>query len=516
MKVVVVFLSLLGICYGSSKQWQRDVNFDNPNNWNTGKAPCATNKIIFPETVKGVLLQTNMTSVKEVVLPKDGVLLMPSNMTLNFSDSPASDPECDGGDITFTRTNDESWFDPDNWLDSDSLITVESERVPCTYDSVIFPQDKVFNVKLDSSITVGTMTFSGKDYSTSRFSSFLASETGKMQFSITSGASVTIKGNSCPITSGCPCGNDNEVLLPKICNLYSCLAVSCRNAVTPVGGCCPLCGAILTMEYTTNFNLANFKKKIHDDFGVRDNPADNPTGGRRRREVDTGMVDTYTSKTSKDQIQLVLTDRAAGSSSGQTAIDMAQKIVTAMQNDPGAFGITSVDMKSSQKGTGTQTGGLSGGGVVGIVIAVLVVVIVIITVIFLLRRYQYTPFFSKDQPLHADMEIAADIPVGFMETIPGQPAAMYMQSFDNPVYNTPSAEDNLYDDPTKVATMDLTEVDSNDLKKETKKGKGLPPETLTASFDNPNYASVMETGIDDVTSEGGARAEDLSKMESES
>ena len=47
-------------------------------------------------------------------------------------------------------------------------------------------------------------------------------------------------------------------------------------------------------------------------------------------------------------------------------------------------------------------------------------------------------FFSKDQPLHADMEVASDIPVGFMEDIPGQPAAMYMQSFDNPVYNTPA------------------------------------------------------------------------------
>ena len=49
-------------------------------------------------------------------------------------------------------------------------------------------------------------------------------------------------------------------------------------------------------------------------------------------------------------------------------------------------------------------------------------------------------FFFKDSPLHADMEVAPDIPGAFMEDLPGAPPALYMQSFDNPVYTVPSAQ----------------------------------------------------------------------------
>ena len=51
-----------------------------------------------------------------------------------------------------------------------------------------------------------------QDYDTGLFSSFLASEAGRLQFS-TSRDSVTIQGSSCPVTSGCVCGNDDEILV---------------------------------------------------------------------------------------------------------------------------------------------------------------------------------------------------------------------------------------------------------------------------------------------------------------
>ena len=50
-------------------------------------------------------------------------------------------------------------------------------------------------------------------------------------------------------------------------------------------------------------------------------------------------MDTYTSKTSKGQIQLVLTDKEPGSSSGQKAIGLAQQIMTDMQNGEHLAGI---------------------------------------------------------------------------------------------------------------------------------------------------------------------------------
>ena len=44
-----------------------------------------------------VLLQTNISSVKELVLPTSGQILLPSDMVLSFADQNVASPDCDGG-----------------------------------------------------------------------------------------------------------------------------------------------------------------------------------------------------------------------------------------------------------------------------------------------------------------------------------------------------------------------------------------------------------------------------------
>ena len=74
----------------------------------------------------------------------------------NFFDPPSS------VDANFIRTDAESWFDPNNWQDDDGQVTVETERVPCRYDSVVFPRERLFNVELQHDVTIGGMNFAGK------------------------------------------------------------------------------------------------------------------------------------------------------------------------------------------------------------------------------------------------------------------------------------------------------------------------------------------------------------------
>ncbi len=500
MKTLLILFSFLGVCSCSSKQWIPDVNFNNPQNWDGGKLPCANNRIIFPDTVNAVLLQTSISSVKEIILPNNGQLVMLNNMNLSFSDTP-SDADCNSEDINFIRTDSENWFDPDNWQDLDALVTVETERVPCQFDKVLFPEGKLFKVNMGASVTIGEMSFSGKDYSTSEFSYFISND-GSPQLSLSTGASVTIKDMACPQFSGCPCGNDDPDTLKRICDQYNCLPTSCADAVTPVGGCCALCGAILIMEFShESFNMADFNKRIHDDYHIHNTP-NIANNRRKRRELDTGEVDTYISKTSTGYIQLVLTDKESGSSSGQKAITMGKQIMTDIQNDPGSFGLMNVVMQSSKEGTGAQ-GSVTGGAVAGIIIAVVIAVIVISTFGFIFVRRRST-FFSKDMPLNADVDMSPGIPAGFMEDIPGQPPAIHMQSFDNPVYNTPTMQENLYSDPTRILT-DIASGDSGDLNKsgkKSKKGKGLPPSVENLDqhddingFDNPTYAVMKDSGL---------------------
>ncbi|XP_070577344.1 protein amnionless-like [Ptychodera flava] len=231
--------------------------------------------------------------MREIVLPMDGVVTMQSDMVLSFSDA-NEDPSCPGEDVEFIRSNAKDWFDPDNWKDSESAPLLETERVPCSYDDVVFPRDSRYYVQLDMDTSVTSMIFAGQSYSTDEFKTFLSSVDGRRQFTFGSlgrAPSVTIRG--CLDITGCPCGNDGQIK-NRICQNTQCYEPICKSAIIPVDGCCQMCGCALTMLYDKDkFNLEQFKNTINGNYGNKDS----------YREVKMS-----TSKTSEDKIQFVATD----------------------------------------------------------------------------------------------------------------------------------------------------------------------------------------------------------------
>ncbi|KAJ8045694.1 Protein amnionless [Holothuria leucospilota] len=406
-------------------RWNKNVNFDNKDNWDLGRAPCASDKVIIPEESTSVFLQMNGT-LKELILPMEGEIIL--------------------ANISFSRDNPEYWLNPLNW-DTDGSIPVESDQVPCEYDDVVFPNDSQFYVGLNEIVYASTMTIGGQLFSTSsQASAFLSSPSGQSQFEVTNRAYISLSGVPCGDTTGCQCGNNDEETLQKICGYVdSCPQIACENPVKPIGSCCSICGGYLTMDYDARFfSFEDTKEKLASDYNL-DSGQTTDSGNKVKRQSDNPTVTMYMSKTEPGKVQVVLTDNVPGAENGKQASMMAQQINADIENDPAAFGLTSAEVTYSGDTAKLSGDGISGGATAGIVIVLVIAIILVVSIIFIMVRRQ--PFmFSKDEPLDADIEMPS-MEKKYMEELPSP--EVLTAGFDNPMYDKPIQE-NLYADPTKT------------------------------------------------------------------
>jgi len=74
-------------------------------------------------------------------------------------------------EITFNASHPADWFDPENWCPTDTeqgpcrtIALLDSERIPCVTDDVVFPKGSSYYVNLGSNynIQMNTLKVSGK------------------------------------------------------------------------------------------------------------------------------------------------------------------------------------------------------------------------------------------------------------------------------------------------------------------------------------------------------------------
>ncbi|XP_002737155.1 protein amnionless-like [Saccoglossus kowalevskii] len=444
-KLVIFTFLAFRYCRSESdtKQWIPNTNYDNPNNWNVGRLPCHNDHIIWTEDVS-VFLQTN-TTMRELTLPLNGVITLADNTVLSLSDQDV-DPECEGTDVEFLRSGTKDWLDPDNWLSSQESILVETEKVPCTFDSVIFPENNKYLVWLDNDITVGKITFDGQAYVNGK--SFRDDMMSSDQLRSNSPRNLNILNTECADPSGCACRRNDTQLSQYICSKVNCYEPLCQEGFAPVGGCCQMCGCTLSLQYDHNkFNLNNFKSVLQNNFKVK-----------------YSDVRFSTSKTNEGRIQVVATDM----NDGKMAISWCNEVKADILINLDEFGVIGVTLQSSGESLPQFTADkpIQSGVIAGIVISILILLALVVVVAFLCRHR----ITSKGQYPHSGLEF------GNAEFInhPTDPTAE-LKGFDNPMYDTP---------PNK------------------------PVEEAGTKF-NPIYTSVGVLDEDDVTMLGFANPVDI-------
>jgi len=154
--VLLFLLTLFSPATGKRMRWIPNVDLNNPDNWEPKGAPCRNDHVRFPAKAPPVYVQTNQTLL-ELVLPNDGEIILADDSTLTFPETP--DSSCVGRNILFTGVTPKSWFDPINWcVTSDSSVDcltsqpdlLDTERIPCLSDDVVFAPGTSFFVDLES------------------------------------------------------------------------------------------------------------------------------------------------------------------------------------------------------------------------------------------------------------------------------------------------------------------------------------------------------------------------------
>ncbi|XP_028310944.1 protein amnionless [Gouania willdenowi] len=424
---VLLLFCFFGTAGALYKQWIPDTNYENKSNWDKGEVPCGSDTVQFAAQRKISVFVKNAHAVKEMRLPIDGEFILV--IGAGFYVDNGQESGCGQGVTAhFTDSQPVQWFNPALWQTASTLsdlqfekflFSVHEESIPCAYDDVVFKKDTSFRVDTSSSqpiIPVRTVFLLGKTYEIgSEFSQYLSSRTGRLQFQ---GSSVVTVGNpGCGDPSGCVCGN--SVNHQDICSTVTCGSLSCKKPLLPLGHCCGICGAILTIQFASNFNLQNYRERINHLFLILP----------QYKSIQLGMSKVQRSQrllgilpfgTSPD-IQVVILDGGKG----KLAEDLAWDIINDARVHGSNLGITEAEFQASSGSNSSQSSGTAG-MVVGVVFGVLLVLtLIVILVVLVQRRVLRMP------PMPSLIIFRSNHDIGDL----GGPLD---HGFDNPIFDKPS------------------------------------------------------------------------------
>ncbi|KAM4598571.1 protein amnionless [Polymixia lowei] len=387
---VFLLLCLVGATNALYKQWIPDTNYENKTNWDKGVVPCGNDKVQFSAQRKVSVYVETTHSVQEMRLPVDGEFIL--NSGAGFYIGGGQEPGCGAGANTqFKDSESLQWFNPALWQAAATLdglqkgrllFAVHEESVPCRYDDVIFKARSSFRVDTTSNepnVPVKSVSVLGTTFSsTSKFSRYLSSRSGRLQFHGSS--AVNVGGPGCGDPSGCDCGNSAN--RDRICGSVTCPSLTCKEPLRPVGHCCDVCGAIVTIRYTAGFNLQTYRQRLQLTF------LDQPS----YKSVQLGMSKVFKSQRfmgivpfgSSPEIQIVILD--GDTQSGMVAEALAKDILKDARSQGSSLGIADAEYQASSGSSIDNEPGVNAGVVVGAVFGVLILVTLIGLVAVLVRK----------------------------------------------------------------------------------------------------------------------------------
>ncbi|XP_053331570.1 protein amnionless [Spea bombifrons] len=424
----LLLLFLLPFSDAVYKQWLPNTNFENASNWNEQRIPCSQDKVIFESSKKVSVYVQSAHSLSELNMPWDGEFILASGA--GFSASAKEDPACGiGSDIYFHDTDQYQWFDPTLWqsalafdnLESGKLLfSVDVERVPCHHDDVIFSPETSFRVNskaTGSTTRLRSISVLGKRFtSDEEFSQHLQSNTGKLQFPGHPPLQITNTG--CQDKTGCECGNTG--MLQEICSALlrhtenRCPETTCEKPLNPAGHCCGICGAIITLEHTSDFTLDDYRNRLIHTFLSLEQYSGVKLAISKVLKPQKVLLKNPSDHT---EIQIVIVENKESN-----AADLANDIMDDIKKNGRLFGILKGTLITS---TGSITGGQVqnlAGTVSGIVIGVLAICLSLLGVLYFLykRGTVRLPFFPQPFQNEPELETESDSARG---------------GFENPIYH---------------------------------------------------------------------------------
>ncbi|NXT34579.1 AMNLS protein, partial [Pelecanoides urinatrix] len=436
--VTLVSLFLPAAAAAVYKQWIPNTNFETTSNWDKGRVPCASDIIHFEKNKVVSIFVRSPHALTDMYLPLNGELVLASGAGFTAFDG-SWDAGCDSGaTVRFADAEHHAWFDPTLWQavspsgelePGRRIFSVDEERVPCRYDDVIFQPETSFRVNVDSSrqvIHLRSISLMGQELSSPEaWAGYLRGPSAALQFHGNSTLQVT--GTGCPDKSGCACGNAPDG--HRICTALlgalgrQCPAPACRSPLQPLGHCCGVCGATISLDFTPDFDLQKYQDRLVQALLSQPKYA-----GVRMAISKVHKAQTFLGvipRSSTPHIQIVLIDDEAGAQTGTAAEQMAADIMEDIAQHGQAFGISSGKMEVA---TGSTFSGQAGSHTLsritaGTVSGLLFGLLLLGGVFFLYRKGKLRlPALRLPRPWDRAEDLVSPVPASD-------------KGFDNPMFN---------------------------------------------------------------------------------
>ncbi|KAM6255997.1 protein amnionless isoform 2-T2 [Spheniscus humboldti] len=343
-------LQLLAAATAVYKQWIPNTNFETGSNWDKGRVPCASDVVHFEKNKVVSVFVRSPHALTDMYLPLNGELVLASGAGFTAFDG-SWDPGCDSGaTVRFADMEHHAWFDPMLWQavspgrelePGGRIFSVDEERVPCHYDDVIFQPETSFR-ELSSP---------------EAWASYLRGPSAPLQFH--GNGTLQVTGTSCPDKSGCACGNTPDG--HRICTALlgasgrQCPVPACRSPLQPLGHCCRVCGATISLDFTPDFDLQKYRDGLVQALLSQPKYASVRMAISKVHKARTflGVIP----RSSTPLIQIVLIDDEVGAQTGTAAEQMAADIMEDIAQHGEALGISSGEMEVA---TGSTFSGQAG------------------------------------------------------------------------------------------------------------------------------------------------------------
>nr|XP_056706662.1 protein amnionless [Euleptes europaea] len=437
------FLHLLGPSGAVYKQWIPNTNFENASNWDQGRVPCTNDVVVFGSSEVVSVFVQSPHSLTDMYLPLNGEFIMAPGAGFAAFDG-NYEPGCEtASEIKFASSGSYQWYDPTLWHAAVSLedlergkymFSVDEEHVPCQYDDVLFQPETSFRVNIESSeqmIRLRSISLMGQKFTDDdTLAEYLQSRSAKLQFH--GQGALGLSNARCPDKSGCECGNAADH--HRICAALlensedQCPVPTCKNPLKPVGHCCEICGAIISLEYSTGFDIEQYRNRILHTFLSLPRNAGVQMAISKVHGPHTflGLL----ARSSASLIQIVLMDNRTGSQSGSHAEQLAEGIMNDIAKYGESFGILRSSLQTAT-GNNWSAQGVErhiGASTAGMVIGLFLILLLSGTVLLLyrkgiLRSFPCVHLLSRWKRMN-DLDSLGE--------------AMD-KGFDNPMFDTPSS-----------------------------------------------------------------------------
>ncbi|NXC43187.1 AMNLS protein, partial [Penelope pileata] len=381
------------------KQWIPNTNFETASNWDKERVPCASDVIHFEKSKVVSVFVGSPHALTDMYLPLNGEFLLAPGAGFAAFDG-SWDPGCGSGTVlSFADAEQRTWFDPTLWRHvsppgdlepAGRIFLLDEERVPCQYDDVIFQPETSFRVNLDSSrqmIPLRSISLNGQELSSAdAWAEYLRGPSATRQFH--GNATLQVTGTRCPHSSGCACGNalDRHRICASLLRAEGCPALPCQSPLQPLGHCCGVCGAVVTLDFMAEFDLQQYRDRVVQAWLSLPKYAGIQMAISKVHRAQTflGLI----SRGSTSAIQIVLVDSGAGPQTGTAAEQLAADIVSDITQHGEALGIPSgsVEVATSSALSGQAGGRASRRIAAGTVLGLLFTLLALGGLLFLHRK----------------------------------------------------------------------------------------------------------------------------------